>query len=71
MAPKPKHRRQRLVDKGGVECFEVRIVAWFASDGRQYTSHEVTTPDGNNAPMLNELLGAIEVAKAGILEDAE
>jgi hypothetical protein len=66
---KSKSRRRRLVEKGGVEMFEVRIVQWFDRDGRQWTSVETTTPDGPTAIPLHEALGAMEVAKLSLMED--
>lgn len=70
MAEKPA-RFKRLVEKGGVECFQIRICVWFDSEGRQWTTHDVTVPEGNGPAHLVETLGALEVAKASIIEDAE
>lgn len=64
-------RRKRLVEKGGVEAFEIRVVVWFDGDGRSWTSLEVSTPEGHGDPHLVEMIGALEVAKASILEGQE
>jgi hypothetical protein len=69
MTAKPG-RFKRLVEKGGVECFQIRICVWFDSNGRQWTTHDVTVPEGNGSAHLAETLGALEVAKASILGGA-
>lgn len=63
-------RRRRLVESGGVEMFEVRVVQWFAEDGRMWTSVETSTPDGPGPVPLHEAVGALEVAKVMLLDDA-
>lgn len=66
---KAKPRRRKLVEKGGVEMFEVRIVQWFDQDGRQWTSVETSTPDGPGPVPLHEALGAMEVAKTTLMRE--
>lgn len=69
MSTQPK-RRRRLVEKGGVEAFESRVVQWFDSEGRSWTSVETTVPEGHTEPELVESLGALEMAKHIVVEQA-
>lgn len=64
-------RRRRLVERGGLECFEIRIVCWFDSEGQQWTSVEVTAPEGSSEPQLGETLGAIEMGKMSLLREQD
>lgn len=68
--PPPKKRYKRLVDKDGVEMFEIRIVQWFDQNGKTWASYEVMTPPGAQEPGLSVKLGSLELVKAMILEAA-
>jgi hypothetical protein len=68
---KPTARRKRLVEKGGVEIFEVRVVQWFDTEGRVWSSVETSTPDGPGPVPLHEAVGALEVAKAILIGQRE
>ena len=68
---KPKPRRVRLVEKGGVEMFEIRVVQWFDNTGRMWTSVETSTPEGPTAIPMHEALGALEVAKGVLIAQQE
>lgn len=48
--------------------FEFRIVQYFDTDGGQWTSWEVTTPEGTPEPHDHEVLGVIEKAKAEVIK---
>jgi hypothetical protein len=64
-------RRRKLVERGGVEMFEIRVVQWFDEHGKSWTSYEVTTPDKGMSPSLIEVLGALQAAASLALRDAE
>lgn len=66
---KAKPRRRRLVEKGGVEMHEIRVVTWFDEDGRCWSSVETSTPDGPCSIPLHEALGALEVAKLTLMTE--
>lgn len=70
MSVQPR-RRRRLVEKGGVEAFEVRVVQWFDSDGKSWTSVDVTAPEGHSTPERVETLGALEMAKHIVWEEEQ
>lgn len=52
-------RRRRLVGKGGVEMFEIRIVQWFDKDGGTWHTAEVRVPEGYDYPPVHEAWGAM------------
>lgn len=60
-------RRARLVPQGAVECFEVRIVLYFETDGEAYVSVNVSDPDGRSDAPMYEILGVLEQAKYALL----
>lgn len=68
---KPKARRVRLVEKGGVEMHEIRIVRWFDTTGRVWTSVETSTPDGPTSIDLHEALVALRAAETVLIDSAE
>lgn len=62
-------RRKKLVERGGLEVFEIRLVQWISKDGKFWTSPEITTPDPTDGrPALVEVLGAMELGKLSILD---
>lgn len=55
-----KRIRERLVPTDCVECFEVRVVCYFDSDGTQYTDIGISDPDNPTArPPIHEVQGAL------------
>lgn len=56
-----KPKRKRLVEKGGVPMFEVRIAQWFDTDGRPWHTADVVIPEGHDYPPVHEAWGAMHV----------
>ena len=70
MTDKKKPRRAVLVEKGGLEVFEVRVVVWIAPDGAQWVSTEVTTPRPNDTePEPVIVVGAVELGKDALMQN--
>jgi hypothetical protein len=66
-----KRRRFRLKPKGGVECFEVRLVTSIKPDGTIVTLTEVTTPDSIDEPNVGDVLEALRQARRSVIEAYE
>lgn len=52
-------RRENLVEPGGVECYEIRIVHWFDENAKEYDSWEITDPYGNDIDFADVHLGTM------------
>lgn len=53
-------RRLRLVPKDGVECFEVRSVLYFDSEGDAMVTYDIDSPNtGDGEVPIHEALGVM------------
>lgn len=60
-------RRNRLTIRGGLECFEVRLVTSIHPDGGLITLTEVTTPDANDEPSIGDVLESLRQARKAVI----